>query len=79
MVNLSTGQTERNVRLGPHIHGSLDFEEMDLVEKIVLEDRSVKAEIAKLNLPAGTVVCADPWPYGKTSWIHLAFASALCH
>ena len=69
IVNLSVGQIEHNVRLGPHVHGNLDAEEMFLVEKLVLEDESVKAEIAKLNLPTGTVVVADPWPYGETLWI----------
>jgi primary-amine oxidase len=35
------------------------------VEKIALEDEGVKAEIAKLQLPEGTVVISDPWIYGK--------------
>lgn len=34
------------------------------MEKIALEDERVKAEIAKLNLPQGTVVLSDPWNYG---------------
>jgi hypothetical protein len=29
-----------------------------------MEDEAVKAEIAKLQLPEGTVVCCDPWIYG---------------
>jgi primary-amine oxidase len=43
-----------------------------MVEKIALEDEGVKAEIAKLKLPEGTVIISDPWIYGmlprKTSW-----------
>lgn len=35
-----------------------------MIEKNTLEDEGVKAEIAKLNLPEGTIVCADPWIYG---------------
>jgi primary-amine oxidase len=35
------------------------------VEKIALADEGVQAEIAKLQLPKGTVVISDPWPYGK--------------
>jgi len=35
-----------------------------MVEKNALEDEGVKAELAKLQLPEGTVVCADPWIYG---------------
>lgn len=65
VVNLSTGRVESNVRLGPNIHGNGDYEEILMIEKIALEDAGVKAEIAKLNLPEGTVVCADPWIYGS--------------
>jgi len=36
-----------------------------MVEKIALEDEAVKAEIAKLKLPEGTVVISDPWIYGE--------------
>jgi primary-amine oxidase len=36
-----------------------------MIEKNALEDEGVKAEIAKLQLPEGTVICADPWIYGK--------------
>lgn len=34
------------------------------MEQIALEDEGVKAEIAKLQLPEGSVVISDPWPYG---------------
>jgi hypothetical protein len=37
-----------------------------MVEKNALENEGVKAEIAKLQLPEGTVVCADPWIYGES-------------
>jgi primary-amine oxidase len=36
-----------------------------IVEKHALEDEKVKAEIAKLKRPEGTIVCADPWIYGS--------------
>lgn len=65
IVNLSTGQVERNVRLGANQHGNGDYDEILMIEKNVLEDEGVKAEIAKLNLPAGVAICADPWIYGK--------------
>jgi primary-amine oxidase len=35
------------------------------IEAIAMEDEAVKAEIAKLQLPQGTVVMADPWIYGE--------------
>ena len=36
-----------------------------MVEKNALEDEGVKAEIAKLKLPEGAMICADPWIYGE--------------
>ena len=64
-MNLTTQTVESNVRLGPNEHGNGDYEEILMVEKNALEDEKVKAEIAKLQLPKGTVVCADPWIYGR--------------
>lgn len=63
-MNLSTGQIERNVRLGNNVHANGDGAEIVAVEKIALEDEGVKAEIAKLQLPEGAVVISDPWIYG---------------
>lgn len=51
--------------MGPYIHGPADGDEIMEVEKVALADEGVKAEIAKLQLPEGTVVISDPWPYGK--------------
>lgn len=65
IINLSTGEVESNVRLGPNIHSSIDGEEILAVEVAALADAGVKAEIAKLQLPEGTVVVCDPWIYGK--------------
>lgn len=64
-MNLSTQTVESNVRLGPNEHGNGDYEEILMVEKNALADDKVKAELAKLQLPEGTVVCADPWIYGS--------------
>ena len=47
------------------MHGNADYEELLMVEKNALDDEGVKAEIAKLQLPKGTAICADPWTYGK--------------
>ncbi|TID22218.1 TynA Cu2+-containing amine oxidase [Venturia nashicola] len=65
IVNLSNNSVERNVRLGANIHGAGDGEEIIAIETIALEDERVKAEIAKLELPEGTVVVCDPWIYGS--------------
>lgn len=49
------------------MHAPGDGSEIVEIERIALEDESVKAELAKLQLPEGTVVISDPWIYGE--WI----------
>lgn len=46
------------------MHASGDGEEILAIERIALEDEGVKAELAKLQLPEGSVVISDPWIYG---------------
>ncbi|KAI1566616.1 TynA Cu2+-containing amine oxidase, partial [Pyrenophora tritici-repentis] len=65
IVDLTSGRVDRNVLLGPFIHANGDGEEIIAIEKVALEDEKVKAEIAKLELPKGTVVISDPWIYGS--------------
>ena len=77
VVNLSTRTVETNVRLGPNEHGNGDYTEILMIEKNALEDEGVKAEIAKLQLPEGTVICADPWIYGKSCLLHCPIDRAL--
>ena len=67
VINLSQGLVESNVRLGPNLHSNADGAEIMMVEKIALEDEGVKAAIAKLELPEGTVVISDPWIYGMST------------
>ncbi len=77
IVNLSAGRVESNLRLGPYIHSPADGDEIVKVEKIALEDKRVQAEIAKLQLPEGTVVISDPWIYGKLQRNLLVFYQRL--
>jgi hypothetical protein len=63
-VNLTTRTVESNVRLGPFTHPNSDGDEIVAVEKALLAHPEVQAEIAKLKLPEGTVLVADPWIYG---------------
>jgi primary-amine oxidase len=65
IVNLSTQSVESNVRLGPNDHGTSDYDEILTIEKNVLEDEGVRAEIAKLQLPEGAVISSDPGIYGQ--------------
>ena len=71
MVNLTQRRIDSHFRLGPNKHSPGDGEEVLLVEKVALEDEGVKAEIAKLQLPEGTVVISDPWIYGTKAQRHL--------
>jgi primary-amine oxidase len=44
---------------------SFTGDEIVVIEKIALANPAVQAEIAKLELPEGTVVISDPWIYGS--------------
>ncbi len=65
-MNLTDGIVESNIRLGPHIHGPGDGPEIIMAERVVLADKMVQTEIAKLRLPEGSVVVVDPWIYGES-------------
>ncbi|EKG22565.1 Copper amine oxidase [Macrophomina phaseolina MS6] len=65
IIDLTAGRVERNVRLGANVHANGDGDEIVTIEKVALEDPAVQAEIAKLQLPKGTVVVIDPWIYGS--------------
>lgn len=67
VVNLSEQKTEYNVQLGPNLHGPIDGPEVIAIEKICAEDESIQCELAKLDLPKGSVVVTDPWIYGELS------------
>lgn len=54
------------MRQGPFVHAPGDGEEIIKIEKVMLEDPGVQAEIAKLKLPEGAVVVSDPWIYGPS-------------
>lgn len=64
------------MRLGQNVHSAGDVAEIIEIERIALEDEAVKAEIAKLQLPEGTVIINDPWIYGTEQGF--AGVCALC-
>jgi len=72
-VNLSRGYVETNVRLGPNVNACCDAAEIAKIEQIALEDASVLAEVAKLELPQGSTIVVDPWIYGR-----FAYKSSCC-
>jgi primary-amine oxidase len=63
-VNLTKNTVDSNRLLGPFMHANGDGEEIMAIEKALLADPDVQAEIAKLKLPEGSVVVSDPWIYG---------------
>lgn len=54
---------ESNFRVKEGYHAHADGQEIVKVEEVVLQDEGVKAELAKLELPEGTVVISDPWTF----------------
>ncbi|OAA59594.1 Copper amine oxidase [Niveomyces insectorum RCEF 264] len=64
IINLTDSKVESNVRLPAGTHANGDGDEVLAIEQVVLADPGVQAEVAKLQLPAGTVVVAEPWIYG---------------
>ncbi|EPS45779.1 hypothetical protein H072_166 [Dactylellina haptotyla CBS 200.50] len=64
VINLATEAIESKNKLDG-FHSCADGEEILQIEQVCLEDEGVKAEIAKLQLPEGTVVLSDPWIYGS--------------
>ncbi|KAI6323560.1 hypothetical protein MCOR34_001812 [Pyricularia oryzae] len=65
IVNLTQNVVESNVLLGPNVHANGDAEELLAIEEMLTSDPSVLAEVAKLKLPEGAKVVADPWIYGS--------------
>lgn len=68
---MSERKVESNVRLGINVHSNADGDEIIMTEKVALEDEGMKAAIAKLQLPEGSVVIIDPWIYGILSIVLL--------
>ncbi|KAL8377312.1 hypothetical protein RB595_008142 [Gaeumannomyces hyphopodioides] len=65
VVNLTQSLVESNVLLGPDKHANGDAEELTAIEESIFKHAELQAEIAKLKLPEGTVLTADPWIYGS--------------
>ncbi|KAH6880808.1 copper amine oxidase [Thelonectria olida] len=64
-VDLTSDTIVRKEQMGPGINGNADFAEVGEVEELVMQDSSVQAEIAKLNLPDHLEVIPEPWIFGS--------------
>lgn len=64
-VNLTTKTIVHSERMDPKYHGNVDFTEVGIVERMVLEDPTVQAEIAKLKLPDHLEAVAEAWGFGS--------------
>lgn len=51
--------------MDPKYHGNVDFKEVVVVEERVMQDPTVLAEIAKLQLPSDLQVVAEAWGFGS--------------
>lgn len=63
-INLTDDVVDRTERVGSDYHGNADFNEVCEVERLVLKDSSVVAEIEKLKLPDHLQVVAEGWGFG---------------
>ncbi|KAH6607065.1 primary-amine oxidase [Trichoderma cornu-damae] len=64
VVNLDSRTVVSLGELPKHVQGPVDVDEMIGLEAACLQHPSVVDEIAKLRLPEGVTMCADPWVYG---------------
>ncbi|KAL4905593.1 hypothetical protein BDW74DRAFT_185119 [Aspergillus multicolor] len=64
LLNADTKSVVYAKELPKEIQGPVDTDELIEIEALCLSHPAVKAEIAKLELPAGVTVCNDPWIYG---------------
>ncbi|KAH8432763.1 copper amine oxidase [Aspergillus melleus] len=64
LLNAGTRSILYAKELPKEIQGPVDADEMVEIEAMCLQHPAVKAEVAKLQLPAGMTVCNDPWIYG---------------
>ncbi|KAL4785038.1 copper amine oxidase [Aspergillus varians] len=65
LLNADTKTVVHATQLPKDIQGPVDTDELIVIEELCLAHPAVKAEIAKLQLPAGVTVCNDPWIYGR--------------
>lgn len=65
IVNLTEREIERTERMSPKYHGNVDFEEVGVIEDMVLKHPDVIAEIQKLQLPDHLKAIAEAWGFGS--------------
>ncbi|RDW79092.1 Amine oxidase [Aspergillus mulundensis] len=68
-INLTTHAIARSEPADPTFHGNVDFDEVQQVEDMVMQDPTVLAEIAKLQLPDHLTVVAEAWGFGSDGGI----------
>ncbi|KAL4903059.1 hypothetical protein BDW74DRAFT_186649 [Aspergillus multicolor] len=68
-VKLPDRTIARSEPVDPSFHGNVDFDEVQQVEDMVMQDPSVLAEIAKLQLPEHLTVVAEAWGFGSDGGI----------
>ena len=69
VIDMTTGVTVSHKQLETGLHAPASPDDMLDVQKLVLEDTLVKAELARLKLPENAKVVPEAWPYGKDTTI----------
>ncbi|ORY83671.1 copper amine oxidase [Protomyces lactucae-debilis] len=64
LVNLTSGQIEKDEILPESVQAPIHAEEMIEMEQVCLANPAILKEIERLQLPKGYKVATDPWMYG---------------
>lgn len=64
MVNLTKGTLEYHKVLDRLLHGPADYEEAEMVERLTMEDSSVREALRNAGVPDNAQVACEPWVYG---------------
>ncbi|KAI5459688.1 copper amine oxidase [Mariannaea sp. PMI_226] len=64
-VDLGSNSVVHKEQVPAGLHGNADFAEVAEVEELVMQDKRVQEEIAKLKLPDHLEVIPEPWIFGS--------------
>ncbi|PLB54717.1 hypothetical protein P170DRAFT_452410 [Aspergillus steynii IBT 23096] len=64
-VDLKANRVSKSEAADKEFHGNVDFNEVDDVERMVMQDHAVLEQIRRLKLPPHLTVIAEAWGFGS--------------